>query len=165
MLELHEPEGAFEALEDYLEGFWGRDGLVADLYLGYGLSASIRRDGAAAPPEPCPLPLLACRVRPARRRERVSTVGYEVGEWERSWDDEGYAAAIEAVRAAISRGDVYQANLVQHLSAPFAGDPSALALTLRHLHPLASASRSPATAGPSCRPRRSSTSPAAATGS
>ena len=59
--------------------------------------------------------------------ERVSTDGYEVGEWERSWDDAGYAAAIEAVRAAIARGDVYQANLVQHLSAPFAGDPSALA--------------------------------------
>ena len=27
------------------------------------------------------------------------------------------------MRAAIARGDVYQVNLVQHLSAPFAGDP------------------------------------------
>jgi len=136
VLELHEPEGAVEALEDYLESFWGRAGLVADLYLGYGLSASIRRDRAAAPPEPCPLPVLACRVRPVAHRERVSTVGYEVGNWERSWDDEGYAAAIGTVRAAISRGDVYQANLVQHLSARFAGDPSAIAPALRHLRPL-----------------------------
>jgi len=137
VLELHEPAGALEALEDYLEGLWGRDGLVADLYLGYGLSASIRRVAAAGPPEPCPLPLLACRIRPAGSRRRVSTVGYEVGEWERSWDDAGYAAAIEQVSVAIARGEVYQANLVQHLSASFDGDPWALALALRHLHPLA----------------------------
>ena len=136
MLELYEPEGAFEALEDYLAPFWGREGVVADLYLGYGLSAALRRDGHPGPPEPCPLPLLACRVRETGGAERVSTVGYELGEWERSWDDDGYAAAIEAVRAAIGRGDVYQANLVQHLAAPYAGDPWALALGLRHLHPL-----------------------------
>jgi para-aminobenzoate synthetase component 1 len=137
VLELHEAEGAFELLEGYLEGLWGRDGLVADLYLGYGLSSAIRRDDTPVPPEPCPLPLLACRIRPESSRERVSTVGYEIGEWERSWDDEGYADAIEAIREAIARGDVYQANLVQHLSATFDGDPWALALALRHLHPLA----------------------------
>ena len=137
MLELHDPEGAFEELETYLEGLWGGDGLVADLYLGYGLSAAIRRRATPGPPEPCPLPLIACRIRPDARGGRVSTVGYEVGGWERTWDDEGYADAIEAVRAAIARGDVYQANLVQHLSAEFDGDPWALALALRHLHPLA----------------------------
>jgi para-aminobenzoate synthetase component 1 len=137
VLELHDPDGAFEELETYLEGLWGRDGLVADLYLGYGLSAAIRRDDTPAPPEPCPLPLLACRMRPESGLQRVSTVGYEVGEWERSWDDDGYADAIEAVRGAIARGDVYQTNLVQHLSATFDGDPWALALALRHLHPLA----------------------------
>ena len=84
------------------------------------------------------LPAAASRLPRARAAgaERVSTVGYELGEWERSWDDDGYAAAIEAVRAAIGRGDVYQANLVQHLAAPYAGDPWALALGLRHLHPL-----------------------------
>jgi para-aminobenzoate synthetase component 1 len=135
-LEVFDPASALGVLEDYLSGFWGRDELVADLYLGYGLSASIRRTAGPVPAEPGPLPVLACRVRPARLRERVSTVGYEVGVWERSWDDEEYAASIEAVRAAIARGDVYQANLVQHLSAPFAGDPWALALALRHLRPL-----------------------------
>ncbi len=138
MLELHQAEGAFEALEAYLEDecFWGREGVVAELYLGYGLSAPLRRSALPAPAEPCPLPLLACRVRSLARPGRVSTVGYELGEWERSWDDEGYAAAIEAVRAAIARGDLYQANLVQHLSAPFAGDAWAVALALRHLRPL-----------------------------
>ena len=109
---------------------------MADLYLGYGLSAALRRHGGLGPPEPCPLPLLACQVRPAAAPQRVSTVGYELGEWERSWDDDGYAAAIESVRAAIGRGDVYQVNLVQHLVATYAGDPWALALGLRHLHPV-----------------------------
>ena len=138
MLELHEADGAFDKLEAYLgsEGFWGREGIVAELYLGYGLSTGIRRSAVPAPPEPCRLPLLACRIRSVTRPGRVSTVGYELGDWERSWDDEGYAAAIEAARAAIGRGEVYQANLVQHLSAPFAGDAWAVALALRHLRPL-----------------------------
>jgi para-aminobenzoate synthetase component 1 len=136
VLELFEPQGAFEALEEYLEPFWGRGGFVADLYLGYGLSAALRRAAFPGPPEPCPLPLLACCVRPLSQPGRVSTAGYELGAWERSWDDEGYAEAIETVRAAISRGEVYQVNLVQHLAADFAGDPWALALALRHLRPL-----------------------------
>jgi para-aminobenzoate synthetase component I len=140
MLELHRADGAFEALEEHLEaeGFWGRDGVVADLYLGYGLSAALRRDAAPAPPEPCGLPLLACRIRPAGRDELVTSRHLpRVGEWERTWDDDGYAEAIEAVRAAIARGDVYQVNLVQHLSAPFSGDAWGLAAALAPLRPLA----------------------------
>src|SRR5262245_58509108 len=117
MLELHRAEGAFEALEHYLdsEGFWGRDHVVADLYLGYGLSEPMRRTAAPAPPEPCGLPLLVCRIRAATpgRAAQVTTRHLpRFGEWERSWDDEAYAAAIDAVRAAIARGDVYQTNLV-----------------------------------------------------
>jgi para-aminobenzoate synthetase component 1 len=136
MLELTEPDWAFEALEDYLAPFWGRTGVVADLYLGYGLSAALRRTRRPGPTEPCALPLVACRVRSGVSRGRVSTAGYELGEWERSWDDDGYADAVERVRAAIARGEVYQANVVQHLFASFAGDPWALALALRHLRPL-----------------------------
>ena len=68
MLELYEPDGAFEALEDYLAPFWGRAGVVADLYLGYGLSAaaaarddagSARAVPAAAPRLPRPAALAA----------------------------------------------------------------------------------------------------------
>jgi para-aminobenzoate synthetase component 1 len=139
MLELHAAEGAFEALEAYLtsEGFWGREGVVADLYLGYGLSATLRRTPAPPPPEPCRLPLLACRIRPGGRSAQVTTRRLpRFGEWERTWDDEAYADAIETVRAAIARGDVYQANLVQHLSAPFAGDADGLAAALAPLRPL-----------------------------
>ena len=34
-----------------------------------------------------------------------------------------HAAAVDAVRAAIGRGDVYQVNLVGHAAAPYTGDP------------------------------------------
>jgi para-aminobenzoate synthetase component 1 len=135
MLELWEPDGAFDALEAYLAERL-RDGRVADVYLGYGLSQTLRRDSAPPPPEPCPLPLLACTVRPDVPRDSLSRGSFRVGEWVRSWTDDEYAAGVEAVRAAIARGDVYQVNLVQHLSAPFAGDPAGIAAALAPLQPL-----------------------------
>ena len=141
MLELSSPEGAFERIEAWLRerGFFapGGEGLEADLYLGYGLSEPLRRRGGEPPPEPCPLPLAACRIRGERElvlRERE--LG-SVGPWERSWSPVEYAAAVEAVRGAIGRGDVYQVNLVQHLSARFEGDPAALAAALAPFRPLA----------------------------
>jgi para-aminobenzoate synthetase component I len=138
MLELHSPEGAFAAIEGYLRdaGFFrGRaDGLVADLYLGYGLSSALRRRPWPDPPEPCPLPLAACRIRPEAPFDSTST--YRIGDWSRSWDEAAYAEAVEAVREAIERGDVYQVNLVQHLWAPFDGDPGGLAASLAPLRPL-----------------------------
>jgi para-aminobenzoate synthetase component 1 len=42
-----------------------------------------------------------------------------------------YGSAVEAVRAAIERGDIYQANLTRRLEAPFAGDPWPLYRLLR----------------------------------
>ena len=54
MLELWEAEGAFERIEAWLRerGFFapGGEGLVADLYLGYGLSRTIRRTTSRLPP-------------------------------------------------------------------------------------------------------------------
>ena len=137
VLELYEPTDALARLEAYLdaEGFWGRDGVVADLYLGYGLSEPLRRTSTPAPPEPCRLPLLACSIRSAHEQPQVPQ-WYKLGPWERTWDDADYGAAIEAVRASIARGDVYQVNLVQHLAAEFEGDPAALAQVLAPLQPL-----------------------------
>ena len=143
MLELRSHAGAFEALEVYLReaGFGGPGaaGLVADVYLGYGLSEGLRRRRGPLPPEPCPLPLAACRVRTAEAAPQPAPAAFRLGTWERSWTDGGYAAAIEAVREAIARGDVYQVNLVQHLSAPFAGAPAGVAAALAPLAPVVAA--------------------------
>jgi para-aminobenzoate synthetase component 1 len=149
-LELHEPEGAFRRLEEWLRerGFFapGGEALLADLYLGYGLSQAIRRDLAPPPPEPCPaLPLLACVLRdptrtgwsePPAPQVTKCHKRFRIGEWDATWTAAEHAAAVERVRDAIARGDVYQVNLVQHLSAPFAGEPSALAAALAPLDPL-----------------------------
>ncbi|HEY7693884.1 MAG TPA: anthranilate synthase component I family protein [Gaiellaceae bacterium] len=124
-------------LELRAQGFFegGADGLVADLYLGYGLSRSLRRTSVPDPPEPCPVPAAALRVR--RATEPLPSPGrYRIGDWERTWDEPAYAAAVEAVRDAIAAGAVYQVNLVQHLSAPFRGDPAGLAAALAPLEPL-----------------------------
>jgi para-aminobenzoate synthetase component 1 len=117
----------------FFEG--GAEGLVADVYLGYGLSDSLRRTAAPAPPEACPLPLAAARIRPLDEHARPGG-RFRIGPWEPTWTDGEHAGAVEAVRAAIAAGDVYQVNLVQHLSAPFAGDPSGLAEALAPLRPL-----------------------------
>jgi para-aminobenzoate synthetase component 1 len=134
-LELHEHEDAFRRLEDWLStrGFFAPCGeeLVADLYLGYGLSQAIRRRPTPPPAEPCELPLVACAVRrptyPVGNGDNVrGTQGpIKIGNWDATWPAGAYEAAVERVREAIGRGDVYQVNLVQHLSAPFEGDAGA----------------------------------------
>jgi para-aminobenzoate synthetase component 1 len=150
VLELHDAEGAFEALEDYLAEEL-REGLVADVYLGYGLGEPLRREPWPSPPEPCPMPLLAAQVRSSNRllqagagadglRDEASNsllqAPLRLGDWQATWAPEDYAEAVDEVRAAIARGDVYQVNLVQHLSAPFEGSPYALAAALAPLRPL-----------------------------
>jgi len=140
-VELREPEGAFRLIERWLRerGFFvpGGEELVADLFLGYGLSQTIRRGQSPPPPEPCPLPLAACSVRAGSYEVRqYIDANRTIGSWERTWSPEEYGLAVERVRAAIARGDVYQVNLVQHLSAPFAGDPTSLAAALAPLRPL-----------------------------
>ena len=73
----------------------------------------------------------------ARRHCPAGCAGsYRVGHWRRSWTEADYAAAVDAVRAAIAEGDVYQVNLVQHLCADFDGDPAGLARALAPLRPL-----------------------------
>ncbi len=140
-LELRGPEGAFRLVEGWLreQGFFvsGGEELVADLFLGYGLSQTIRRSVSPPPPEPCPaLPLAACTVRGQPERAAQSRKAFSTGVWEQTWSAAQYANAVERVREAIARGDVYQVNLVQHLAAPFSGDPRALTHALAPLRPL-----------------------------
>jgi para-aminobenzoate synthetase component 1 len=118
-------------------GFFGggAEGVAADVYLGYGLSDALRRGRDPSPPEPCRLPPAAVRIRP-EGDEAPDSGGFSIGEWQHTWSPAEHAAAVETVREAIARGDVYQVNLVQHLSAPFRGDPTALAARLAPLRPL-----------------------------
>jgi para-aminobenzoate synthetase component 1 len=98
---------------------------VARVFVGYAASAP-------SAPEPCRLPKVAYSLEPA-----APAIGsFRTGEWHTTWSPEAYTAAIEAVRAAIREGDVYQVNLVQHLRANFEGDPLALAAALAPLRPL-----------------------------
>ena len=134
ILELDSPAELEPALA--AEGFFGRDDVVARVYVGYGCSDPLRRTAVPAPPEPCPLPPVACSIEPRERRRAPAAGSYTVGEWRASWSESEYAAAVDAVRAAIAEGDVYQVNLVQHLCAQFDGDPAGLAHSLAPLRPL-----------------------------
>ena len=68
LLEIRAADTAFERIEEWLSarGFFapGGEDLVADVYLGYGLSQSIRRSSSAAPPE----------LFLARRGDRIRTM-------------------------------------------------------------------------------------------
>lgn len=81
------------------------------------------------PPSPAPeVPDLVAVVRHAEQPPPVVTAELQpslwVGEWKPSWTPAEHAEAVETVRAAISRGDVYQVNVVGHQSAPYRGDPA-----------------------------------------
>ncbi|HLX34591.1 MAG TPA: anthranilate synthase component I family protein [Candidatus Limnocylindrales bacterium] len=58
--------------------------------------------------------------------EQVPTLAFRSG-----LDRAAYESGVEAVRDAIARGEVYQANLTRRLEAPFGGDPWALYRRLR----------------------------------
>ncbi len=48
---------------------------------------------------------------------------YACSTWQPGTDEATYAASVDAVRAAIARGDTYQVNHTMRLRARFAGDP------------------------------------------
>jgi para-aminobenzoate synthetase component 1 len=132
VLEIWEGGDPIAAVCAYLEELVLGGDAPADVFLSYRISEALRRTRTPAPPEPCALPLAAARIgRPEPKDGRL-----EIGDWEATWAPEDYGRAIEDVRAAIERGDVYQVNLVQHLSAPARGSADALATRLAPLNPL-----------------------------
>jgi para-aminobenzoate synthetase component 1 len=56
-----------------------------------------------------------------------------VSDWTPTWSDAQHAAAVEQVREAIARGDVYQANVVGHRSAAHRAAPRAVAAAVAGL--------------------------------
>jgi para-aminobenzoate synthetase component 1 len=135
LLEIHEAAGAFERLAAFLlaAGFFEDQtrpsSRRADVYLGYGLSEPLRRETREPRPEPAALPLAACWIH--ETDEPSATAGsFRIGAWRPTWAVDEYATAVERARAAIAAGEVYQVNLVQHLSADFAGDPAGVAMAM-----------------------------------
>jgi para-aminobenzoate synthetase component 1 len=101
------------------------------------------------------LPVAACRIHEAgmvdghgttaenRARSRSASLPgptWELGAWEATWEAAAYALAVSRARQAIAVGEVYQVNLVQHLSAPLRGErvdaADALAAALARLEPI-----------------------------
>lgn len=60
---------------------------------------------------------------------------FKCGDWVWNFNKEAYQDAVEAVRAFIASGDVYQVNLSQRARAPFEGDPVGLFQALRAGNP------------------------------
>ena len=83
------------------EGFFQRDDVFAHVYVGYRASDALRRLALPAPPEPCPLPAVAYSIE--RIGARTQGAGsFAVGDWQRTWSEAEYGAAVDAVRAAIA---------------------------------------------------------------
>lgn len=100
----------------------------AALYLSAAAGA---RTAGGPPGAPTPVPALPDLVvvvydhtdRPATPAPDRAPGGWWLGRWRDSWTPEAHADAVQAVRAAIGRGDVYQVNLVGHAAATYTGDP------------------------------------------
>ena len=129
-----------------LQGLLARHGLDGPAGSGDDAVAVVLLLGAAGcqalaglpPAVPSPVPavpeLVAVAVeRGAPAAAPAARGGAVVGDWAASWTDAAHGAAVEAVRAAVARGEVYQANVVGHRSAPYDGDPVALAAAVAAL--------------------------------
>ena len=139
MLELRSPEGAFELIEATCASA-ASSPPAARSSRPTSTSATgsrsrcaarrrrPRRSRAPCPSQPCP-----CGTRRGRDPGHVRSGTSGSASGSARWSDAEYAEAVEAVRAAIARGDVYQVNLVQHLAAPFAGDPGGAGRPARRL--------------------------------
>lgn len=69
--------------------------------------------------------------RQPRAEEVGSWVGPDPDSWTTSLDEDAYIAAVEAVRAHISRGEVYQANICRVLRTPLDQDSDIVGLHKR----------------------------------
>jgi para-aminobenzoate synthetase component 1 len=119
--------------EHGLGGFGGGSGTCVGLLLG--ASGCARLAGLSeGPPSPVPaVPELVAVALTDGAGDPHPSGPLSVGDWATSWSDAEHAGAVEAVREAIARGDVYQANVVGHRSAPHRSRPRDLAAAVATL--------------------------------
>lgn len=126
---------------DDLERFLGRHGLAGPPHrqapgrtgvaLLVGAVGGAALAGLPAPrPSPVAVPELVAVALRAGGAPPVPAGPAQVGTWTSTWSDAEHAEAVRTVQAAIGRGELYQANVVGHRSAPYTGDPQALARRL-----------------------------------
>jgi para-aminobenzoate synthetase component 1 len=122
-------------LRAFLEGS-AVGGQTASSRTGEGVALLVGAAGCAAvaglplpPVSPCEAvpELVAIAVARDVEADQALSARPVVGEWRTTWSDAEHAAAVEEVRQAIARGDVYQANVVGHRSAPHDSDPADVA--------------------------------------
>ena len=109
-------------------------GLHAVGFLAYEAASAF--DPALVTQAPGPLPLAwfglfpppALVALPAPNRPMA---GSTPGPWSAEFSPADHAAGVDAIRSAIAAGDVYQVNLTERLTAPFAGDPIDLFLRMQ----------------------------------
>jgi para-aminobenzoate synthetase component 1 len=107
----------------------GDGGAVAGAALLISAAAGAVAVGApVGAPSPCPAVPDVVAVLHARTDDDAGPADvpgpWHCGPWRGSWSAVQHAAAVQEVRTAIARGDVYQANVVGHRSATCAGDPT-----------------------------------------
>jgi para-aminobenzoate synthetase/4-amino-4-deoxychorismate lyase len=120
-------------------------------FVGYEAAPGLDAALVTCPPEggPSSLPLAAFGIYAAPRRlplaaalgwpRAVPPLGAPASlplDWAPSVDADTYVAQVGRVRAAIARGDTYQANLTWRLRAPFAGDPAGLLAAMLAAQPV-----------------------------
>ncbi|MFC4149717.1 chorismate-binding protein [Micromonospora mangrovi] len=105
------------------------DGVCGAAFYLSAAAGALAVGAPPGPPSPVPaLPELVVVVYGhAARAAHPGPVGRDpgwwLGDWRDSWTPRRHAEAVEAVRAAIGRGDVYQVNVVGHAAAAYSGDP------------------------------------------
>jgi para-aminobenzoate synthetase component 1 len=113
-------------------GHGAGDSVVALLLGAWGCARLAGLPAGLPTPVPAVPELVAVALRPGEQAARPPRPPV-VGEWRTSWSDPQHAAAVELVREAIARGDLYQANLVGHRSAPHRSDPRDVAAAVAGL--------------------------------
>lgn len=126
--EIRESSDLIAALEEELQRA-GR-GARAVGFLGYEFATTLD-PGVALPPGRPPLPeawwvILTPSAMAAGDQLRPGAWLADPGAVQFSLDDAAFRRGVEAIRAGIAAGDVYQVNLTRRFSLPLSGDPAAL---------------------------------------
>jgi para-aminobenzoate synthetase/4-amino-4-deoxychorismate lyase len=133
------PDEVERALERIAQA--GSEGLHAAGFLSYELGYLMEPKLRCLLPAERPQPLIWMGLFPEGRRltgkearrwiEGRRNSGYEITDWQLSWDKATYLKAFQKVKDYIVAGDVYQINLTLKYLFNFSGDPLSLYSELR----------------------------------